>query len=83
VDPSTPARLDPALRTHVNGQLYWVASREELTALRARPFAYTGRLRDPVTGSWFEPSASSPRRERAGEILLFSSERSASEFDAS
>ncbi len=65
----------------VNGQLYWVATARELAALRERPFAYAGPLRDPVTREWFEPGAGSPRREDGAQILLFASEESAAEFD--
>lgn len=84
VDPAAPAKLDPALRTSVNGQLYWVASRDELAELRARPFAYSGALRDPVSGEWFDPGPDSPRRGDGDgdQILIFASEQTASEFDA-
>jgi hypothetical protein len=45
VDPGSPATLAAEFRTTVNGQLYWVASADELRRLRERPFEYSGPLR--------------------------------------
>ena len=81
MDPTSPARLEPAFRAAVNGQLYWVASAEELAMLRESPSTYSGPLRDPVTRDWFEPNRHSPRREDGSQILLFASEQTAAEFD--
>ena len=83
VDPKLPAVLEPRYRMSVNGQLYWVASDDGLKRLRETPFAYTGRLRDPVTREWFEPDATSPRRDAGSEVLYFASEDTAAEFDGS
>ncbi len=82
VDPARPARIAPATRTVVNGHFFWVASAEELQTFRADPQRFTGPLLDPVDHAWFTPDADSPRREVAGEILLFASADSAARFDA-
>lgn len=81
VEPGSRAVLDPSHRVVVNGQLYWASSPGRTAELRASPYAYTGPLRDPVTGAVFSPKSSSPRRDVGDEILYFSSEESAGAFD--
>ena len=81
VDPEATAVLEPRYRLSVNGQLYWVATDDEAERLRETPWAYSGRLRDPVTRHWFGPTATSPRRDAGGEVLYFASQATATEFD--
>ena len=83
VDPEVLALLEPRYRVSVNAQLYWVANDDEAKRLREKPFAYTGRLRDPVTREWFEPGEPSPRRMIGSQLLYFASEETAAEFDRS
>ena len=80
VDSQVQALLTPEFRTTVNGHFFWVANAEELATLRAEPYAYTGRLIDPVEHVWFDPSAASPRLQQGEEILLFASGATAEQF---
>ena len=79
VDSSAPAVLDPANRIVVNGQYYWTSSAEHTKLFRIAPYAYSGTIQDPVSGKWFNPTATSPRRDSGEEILYF---MSPANFDA-
>ena len=69
VDPSARAVLEPSHRVVVNGQFYWTSSAEHTEAFRAAPYRYSGLVRDSATQQWFEPTASSPRRDIGDEII--------------
>ena len=82
VDATQLAVLTPEHRTTVNGHFFWVSDVAELAGFRARAYAYTGPLLDPVEHTWFAPSEGSPRRDVGGEILYFANAGSVARFDA-
>ena len=81
VDSTASAVLDATHRVVVNGQFYWASSPQQTAVLRASPHSHTGPVRDPVTGQWFSPMSTSPRRDLDERIFLFVSATSAGAFD--
>jgi YHS domain-containing protein len=75
------AILEPSHRVVVNGQFYWASSPQRAALLRASPHSYSGPVRDPVTGQWFSPTQSSPRRVVDDAFFYFSTAASAGKFD--
>jgi hypothetical protein len=78
VDHEALAILDPTHRIVVNGHYYWTSSAEHTAVFRSAPHRFAGVVRDPVTHEWFDPTASSPRRELGDEIIYF---KTSSSFD--
>jgi YHS domain-containing protein len=80
-DPGASAVLEPSHRVVVNGQFYWASSPQQTLAFRASPHLYSGPVRDPVTGQWFSPTASSQRRDVGARIFYFIGPESFRDFD--
>lgn len=62
-----PAKPDASLRVVVNNDLYYFCCGSCSAFFRVSPVHYligaAKRLRDPVTGAWFDPDPNSPRVE--------------------
>jgi YHS domain-containing protein len=71
VDRRHPARIEPAFRTFVNHELYYVANASELTRLRRDPLRYVGKVTDPVSRQRFQPDRRSPRAMHLGRLYFF------------
>jgi YHS domain-containing protein len=81
VDSSAMAVLDPEHRAFVNHEVYFFSSVEAKRQFEAEPFAYTGRVTDPVSLERFQPGPSSPSREAAGRFFYFQSDATIAVFD--
>jgi len=82
VDPGQSAVLDRDHRVFVNWETYYLSSPAAMAVFLAAPFAYTGKVTDPVTRSRFEPTADSPRQDHAGRLFFFRSGSAAGQFAA-
>jgi len=74
VDPARVGSLAPALRCHVNGEIYRFAAAGTRTRFRRDPVRWCGVLRDPVTGVRFRPRHGSPRYEMPDGPYFFTSD---------
>jgi len=74
VDPTQVGSLSPALRAHVNGEIYRFAASATRARFRRDPVRWCGVLRDPVTGVRFRPSRSAPRYDMADGPYFFTSD---------
>ena len=82
VDTTRVASLSPALRAHVNGEIYRFAAATTLARFRRDPVRWCGILRDPVTGVRFFPRRLSPRLRMSDGPYYFQSDSSCRVFRA-
>jgi len=80
VHPTQPAKLEAALRYHVNWEIFYFADRANLDEFRKRPIDYCGWLTDPVNGVRFRPGPKSPRAIYGGRSFFFTSDSTQTRF---
>ena len=80
VNPEATAILDVEHRIFVNYETYYVSTLAAREAFLAAPYAYAGRVTDPVSSKRFVPSETSPRQDYGGRVFLFTGEESAAKF---
>ena len=72
VNPHREAVLAADHRSVVNGQLFYFANVEGRHLFESAPHRFSGLLRDPDTGEWFQPTESSPQLSVDGELFYLS-----------
>jgi YHS domain-containing protein len=81
VDSSAMAILDPDHRAFVNHEVYYFSTGAARDQFDAEPFAYTGKVTDPVSLERFQPGPSFPSRTTAGRFFYFQSDATVAVFD--
>ena len=82
LDPSRPARIEPAFRARVNHELYYFADSALLRRFEADPLRSCGVVTDPVSRRRFRPNARSPRMNHRGRPYFFQSRLDLEVFSA-
>ncbi len=82
VHPGRPARIQAALRYHVNWEVFYFADRASMDEFRKRPADFCGLLTDPVNGVRFHPGPKSPKEIHAGRPFFFTSDSTRTRFQA-
>ena len=77
-----PAKIQAAMRYHVNWEVFYFADRAGMDEFRKRPTDYCGWLTDPVNGVRFRPGPQSPRVVHAGRSFYFTSDSTRTKFQA-
>lgn len=81
VQPSRRALLLPAMRVHVNREIFYFANSQNRQAFLEDPTRYCGTLTDPVTEERFGVAEDSPHVTYDGRLFYFSSDSTRAAFD--
>ena len=71
MDPSKPAKLDPAYTARLNYETYLFADSTARALFLGDPVLYCGPLTDPVSRRRFRPDDSSPSVPHEGVVYYF------------
>jgi len=80
VDPRQTGSLHPELQFRVNGEVYRFSSERNLRRFMKTPTQWCGKVRDPVSGNKFMPTARSPEAYWIGGPYFFESESTKARF---
>jgi YHS domain-containing protein len=82
IEPKREAILIPAMRVHVNYEIFYFATSQNRQKFLDDPVRYCGLLTDPVSQKRFKPGKSSPKESWEGRLFIFSSDSTRRVFDA-
>lgn len=80
VQPGFKAWIQRSRRAEVNNGLYFLCCDPCVGWIRDKPWLYFKELPDPVSGKPFAPTESSPRLVHQGQVYVFASEETRSQF---
>ena len=80
--PDRPAKLDPAVRSLLNYEVFFFSDAKSKRKFDKNPTAYCGLLTDPVTQKRFQPNKSSPHSTYAERGYYFLSDSTLVAFKA-
>jgi YHS domain-containing protein len=80
VDPRQTGSLRPELQFRVNGEVYRFSSERNLHRFMLNPTQWCGKVRDPVSGNKFLPTARSPEAYWIGGPYFFESDSTKARF---
>lgn len=80
VAPAKPALVAARMRYHVNWEIFYFADRATLDEFRRHVTKYCGTITDPVNGTRFRPTPTSPVVRHGGRPYYFTSEETRAKF---
>ena len=83
VSPAKPAHVAARLRYHVNWEIFYFADKASLDEFRRHVTKYCGLVTDPVNGTRFRPTETSPVVRHGGRPYYFTSEETRAKFQRS
>jgi YHS domain-containing protein len=81
VQPNFKGWIQTSRRMEVNNNLYFLCCEPCVGYMREKPWFYLKETQDPMNGHWFKPSEATRRSDFKGQIYLFETPETKTQFD--